>query len=175
MGDGNAPTPQAVRPLAQALPNTLIPPLDWRQICSSKCPGPPRRRMRLAKIMRHKIYFQRTFLKHDCTTGSSNTLRRSLHGTGPAASSQGTDEGLGCCSATSETARLGPLGRHCKGSISVSVQQKLCTERGLQYGRLRVVAVGPVIHQHPRRRRRTQALRRYRCSLSPSLPPSLPP
>jgi hypothetical protein len=75
----------------------------------------------------------------DCTAASSDNLLRSLHGTGPAASSQGTNEGLGCCSATSETVSLG---RHCKGSISVSVQQKLCTERGLQYDRLQVVAVG---------------------------------
>jgi hypothetical protein len=112
----------------------------------------------------------------DCTAGSRDTLRRSLHGTGRAASFQGTDTGLGCYRATRETARLGPLGRHCKGSISASVPQMQCTERGLQYGRLQVVAVRPVIHQHPRRRRRTQALRRYRCSLPPSLPPpSLPP
>jgi hypothetical protein len=50
MGKGNAPAPQAVRPLAPALPLAPIPPLDWRQISSSKCPGPPRRRMWLAKI-----------------------------------------------------------------------------------------------------------------------------
>ncbi len=30
MGEGNAPAPQAVRPLAPALPNAPIPPLDWR-------------------------------------------------------------------------------------------------------------------------------------------------
>ncbi len=43
MGEGNAPAPQAVRPLAPALPPAPIPQLDWRQISSSKCPGPPRR------------------------------------------------------------------------------------------------------------------------------------
>jgi hypothetical protein len=64
IGEGNAPAPQAVRPLAPAMPNAPIPPLDWRQLCSRKCPGPPRRRMRPAKITRHKVYFQRTFLKH---------------------------------------------------------------------------------------------------------------
>jgi hypothetical protein len=42
----------------------LMPPLDWRQLCSSKCPGSPRRRMLPAKITLHKVYFQRTFLKH---------------------------------------------------------------------------------------------------------------
>ncbi len=60
IGEGNAPAPQAVRPLALAMPNAPIPPLDWRQIS----PGPSRRRMRPAKITRHKVYFQRTFLKH---------------------------------------------------------------------------------------------------------------
>ncbi len=40
----------------------------------------------------------------DCTAGSSDTLRRSVLGTGPAASSQDTNEGLCCCSATSEIA-----------------------------------------------------------------------
>jgi hypothetical protein len=64
MGEGNAPAPQAVRPLAPALPNAPIPPLSWRQISSIKCPGPPWQRMRPAKITRHKVYFQRTFLKH---------------------------------------------------------------------------------------------------------------
>jgi hypothetical protein len=66
IGEGNAPAPQAVLPLALAMPNAPIPLLrvDWRQLCSSKCPGPPRRRMRQAKITRHKEYFQRTFLKH---------------------------------------------------------------------------------------------------------------
>ena len=63
MGEGNAPAPQAVRPYAPALPPAPIPLLDWRQLCSSKCPGPPRRRMRPAKITRHKVYFQRTFLR----------------------------------------------------------------------------------------------------------------
>ena len=64
IGEGNAPAPQAVRLLALAMPNAPIRALDWRQLCSSKCPGPPRRRMRQAKITRHKLYFQRTFLKH---------------------------------------------------------------------------------------------------------------
>ena len=64
MGEGDAPAPQAVRPLAPALLPAPIPPLDWRQISSSKCPGSPRRRMRPAKITRHKVFFQRTFLKH---------------------------------------------------------------------------------------------------------------
>ncbi len=64
----------------------------------------------------------------DCSAGSSDTLRRSLHGTRPAASSQDTNEGFRCCCATSETARLC---RHCKGRISDSGLQKLCTERGL--------------------------------------------
>ncbi len=64
IGEGNAPAPQADRPLAPAMPNAPIPPLDWRQLCSSKCPGPPRRRMLPAKITLHKVYFQRTFLKH---------------------------------------------------------------------------------------------------------------
>jgi hypothetical protein len=36
IGEGNAPTPPAVRPLAPAMPNAPIPPLDWRQLCSSK-------------------------------------------------------------------------------------------------------------------------------------------
>jgi hypothetical protein len=63
MDEGNAPTPQAVRPVA-ALPPAPIPPLDWRQISSSKCPGPPQQRMLPAKITLHKVYFQRTFLKH---------------------------------------------------------------------------------------------------------------
>jgi hypothetical protein len=40
MGKGNAPAPQVVRPLALALSNAPIPPLDWRQTSSSKCPGP---------------------------------------------------------------------------------------------------------------------------------------
>ncbi len=64
IGEGNAPAPQAVRPLATALPNAPIPLLDWRQLCTSKCPGPPRRRMRPAKITRHKVHFQSTFLKY---------------------------------------------------------------------------------------------------------------
>jgi hypothetical protein len=64
MGEENAIAPQAVRPLAQALPPAPIPPLDWRQISSSKCPDPPLLCMRPAKITRHKVYFQRTFLKH---------------------------------------------------------------------------------------------------------------
>ncbi len=34
MGEGNAPAPQAVRPLVLALPNAPIPPLDCRQISS---------------------------------------------------------------------------------------------------------------------------------------------
>ena len=63
IGEGNAPAPQAVRPLAPAMPNAPIPPLDWRLLCSSKCPGPHRLRMRPAKITRHKLYFQRTFLR----------------------------------------------------------------------------------------------------------------
>ncbi len=62
MGEGNAPAPQAVRPLAPALPYAPILQLDWRQISSSKCPGPRRLRMLQAKITRHKVYFQRTFL-----------------------------------------------------------------------------------------------------------------
>ncbi len=41
MGDDNPPAPQAVRSLAPALPPAPIPPLDWRQLSSSKCPGPP--------------------------------------------------------------------------------------------------------------------------------------
>jgi hypothetical protein len=45
------------------MPNAPIPQLDWRQLCSSKCSGPPWRRMRPAKITRHKVYFQRTFLR----------------------------------------------------------------------------------------------------------------
>jgi hypothetical protein len=105
IGEGNAPAPQAVRRLAPALPSAPIPPLEWRQIRSSKCPGPPLPRMRTAKITLHKVYFQSNFLKCfcacDCTAGQSDTLRRSLHGTGPAPSSQGTDAG-----ATSETSRL---------------------------------------------------------------------
>jgi hypothetical protein len=64
IGEGNAPASQAVRPLALAMPNAPIPPLDRRQLCSSKCPGTPRRRMRPAKITRHGVYIQRTFLKH---------------------------------------------------------------------------------------------------------------
>ncbi len=64
MGEGNPPAPQAVRHLAPALPHSPIPPLDWRQLCSSKCPGPYRRRMRPVKITRHKVYFLSTFLKH---------------------------------------------------------------------------------------------------------------
>jgi hypothetical protein len=64
IGEGNTPAPQAVRPLAPAMPNAPISPLDWKQLCSSKCPGPPRRRMLPAKITRHKVYFQRTILKH---------------------------------------------------------------------------------------------------------------
>jgi hypothetical protein len=31
---------------------------------SAPCPGPPRLRMRPAKITLHKVYFRRTFLKH---------------------------------------------------------------------------------------------------------------
>ncbi len=57
IGEGNAPASQAVRPLASAMPNAPIPPLDWRQLCSSKCLGPPRRRMLTAKFTRHKVYF----------------------------------------------------------------------------------------------------------------------
>ncbi len=64
MGERNAPAPQAVRPLAPTLPNATIPPLDRRRISSSKCPGPPQWHMRQAKITLHKLYFQRTFLKH---------------------------------------------------------------------------------------------------------------
>jgi hypothetical protein len=64
MGEGNAPAPPAVHPLAPALLPAPIPLLDWRQVRSSKCPGPPRRRLRPAKITRHNVYFQRTFLKH---------------------------------------------------------------------------------------------------------------
>ncbi len=30
IGEGNAPAPQVVRPLALAMPNAPIPPLDWR-------------------------------------------------------------------------------------------------------------------------------------------------
>ncbi len=60
-------------------------------------------------------------------------------------------------------------GKSDQSHISASVLQNLCTERGLQYGRLRVVAVWPVIHQHPRRRWRTRVLRSYRCSLPLSL------
>ncbi len=63
IGEGNAPAPPAVRPLTLAMSHAPIPPLDWRQLCSSKCHGPPRRRMRPAKITRHKVYFQRTFLR----------------------------------------------------------------------------------------------------------------
>jgi hypothetical protein len=63
IGEGNAPAPQAIRPLTLAMSHAPIPPLDWRQLCSSKCPGPPRRRMRPAKITRHKVCFQRTFLR----------------------------------------------------------------------------------------------------------------
>ncbi len=76
IGDGSDPAPQAVRPLAPIIP------LDWKRFSSSKicclaplpmfrgsllwtlCPGPPRLRMRPAKITRHKLYFQRTSLKH---------------------------------------------------------------------------------------------------------------
>ncbi len=61
IGEGNAPAPQAVRPLALAMPHAPIPPLDWRQLCSSKCPGPPQRRMRPAKITRHKYIFSALF------------------------------------------------------------------------------------------------------------------
>ncbi len=60
MGEGNAPAPQAIRLLAPALPGlppAPIPPLDWRQISSSKCPAPPRRCMLPAKITLHKVYF----------------------------------------------------------------------------------------------------------------------
>ncbi len=64
LGKGNAPAPQAVRPLAPALAPAPIPPLDWRQISSSNCPGPPRRSKRSAKITRHKVHFKSTFLKH---------------------------------------------------------------------------------------------------------------
>ncbi len=64
MGEGNPPAPQAARPLAQALPPAPIPLFDWRQLTSSKCPGPPLRRMLPAKITRHKVYVRRTFLMH---------------------------------------------------------------------------------------------------------------
>jgi hypothetical protein len=58
MCEGNPSAPQAVRPLAPALPPAPIPPLDWRQLSSSKCPDPPRRCMQPAKITQHKVYFQ---------------------------------------------------------------------------------------------------------------------
>ncbi len=61
IGKENAPAPQAVRPLAPALPFAPILPLDWRQLCSSKCPGPLRRRMRPAKITLHKVFFSALF------------------------------------------------------------------------------------------------------------------
>jgi hypothetical protein len=51
IGQGNPPAPQVVRPLALALPPAPIPPLDWRQLSSSKCPSPPRRRMRQAMVL----------------------------------------------------------------------------------------------------------------------------
>jgi hypothetical protein len=68
IGEGNAPAPQAVRPLALAMPNAPIPPLDWGQLCPSKCPGPPRRRMRPAKITWHKVYFQHLSEAFPCVT-----------------------------------------------------------------------------------------------------------
>ncbi len=71
MREGNAPAPQAVRPLAPALPPAHIPPLQ--QVPCNSAPRAPRRRsMRPARprpvakiqVTRHKAYFQRTFLKY---------------------------------------------------------------------------------------------------------------
>jgi hypothetical protein len=64
MGKGKAPAPQGARPLAPALASAPFPPLDWRQISSSKCPAPLRLRMRPAEITRHKVFFKHPFLKH---------------------------------------------------------------------------------------------------------------
>jgi hypothetical protein len=116
----------------------------------------------------------------DCTAGSSDTLRRSLHGTGPALSSKGANAGLGCCSTTSESARRRPSA----AIVKVVFRHPSCKNRVLSVAcntagsRLQVVAVRPAIHQQPRRRRRIRALRSYRYSLPPpslSLSPSPPP
>ncbi len=50
--------------LRRFFPPAPIPQLDRRQFSSSKCPVPPRRRMRPAMITLHNEHFQRTFLKH---------------------------------------------------------------------------------------------------------------
>ncbi len=64
MGEGGAPALQVVRLLAPALPLPLFHRLIGGKSAPASALTPPLQRMLTAKITLHKVYFQRTFLKH---------------------------------------------------------------------------------------------------------------